>query len=103
MLCKLLRSLMGDQGQHYGLHSFRVGGAQALALAGRSIEYLMARGRWRCPESVARYVEAPTEIAALDSSAMAKTQTQRRSQEAPQHGQNTTYTHPIGRSLLPRI
>ena len=44
----------------YGAHSFRIGAAQALALAGRSLEYTMAMGRWRCMESVLTYVETPT-------------------------------------------
>ena len=32
----------------YGCHSFRVGGAQALAMAGKSTAYIMSMGRWRC-------------------------------------------------------
>ena len=62
-----LRKLIHKDGELYGLHSFRVGGAQALAMAGRSFEYIMARGRWKNVESVVRYVETPLEIRITDS------------------------------------
>ena len=52
--------------EEYGGHSFRIGAAQALALAGRSMEYTMAMGRWRCMESVLTYVRVPTQIRVLD-------------------------------------
>ena len=42
---RVLRMHIGPKGRLYGLHSFRVGGAQALALAGRSVLYIMSRGR----------------------------------------------------------
>jgi hypothetical protein len=62
-----LRKMIGKDAELYGLHSFRVGGAQALAMAGRSFEYIMAKGRWKCVESVIRYVETPLEIRITDS------------------------------------
>ena len=48
-----MRTLLAESGMAaqdlrlYGGHSFRVGGAQALAMAGRSTPYIMALGRWR--------------------------------------------------------
>ena len=62
-----LRKMIGKDAELYGLHNFRVGGAQALAMAGRSFEYIMAKGRWKCVESVIRYVETPLEIRITDS------------------------------------
>ena len=59
---KILRVLIGHGWSLYGLHSFRVGGAQALALAGRSVVYIMARGRWKSSDSVSRYVAAPDDV-----------------------------------------
>ena len=56
------------------MHSFRVGGAQAMALAGRSFEYIMAKGRWKHLESVIRYVETPMHIRARDSQMMTQAQ-----------------------------
>ena len=53
--------------KRFGGHSFRIGGAQALAAAGKSIIYIMSYGRWRCVESVLRYVATPTHIRELDS------------------------------------
>ena len=50
----------------YAGHSFRIGAAQALALAGRSMEYTMAMGRWRCMESVLTYVHTPTQMRVQD-------------------------------------
>ena len=55
-----------EECEEYGGHSFRIGAAQALALAGRSMEYTMAMGRWRCTESVLTYVRVPTQIRVLD-------------------------------------
>ena len=55
----------------YGGHSFRIGGSQALAAAGRSITYIMSYGRWRCTESVLRYVKTPLYIRMLDAHHMA--------------------------------
>ena len=52
--------------KEYGGHRFRIGAAQALALAGRPIEYVMALGRWRCVESVLTYVETPTAMRVTD-------------------------------------
>ena len=66
----VMRKMIGRNKKLYGLHSFRVGGAQALALAGRSYEYIMAKGRWKHVESVIRYVETPVEIKASDATAM---------------------------------
>ena len=71
-LCKLVQSALRNGGmpahecKHYAGHSFRIGGAQALALAGRSVEYVMAMGRWRCLESVMTYVGAPHEMRMTD-------------------------------------
>ena len=62
-----LRRLIHKDRELYGLHSFRVGGAQALAMAGRSFEYIMSKGRWKNVESVVRYVETPLEIRMTDS------------------------------------
>lgn len=53
--------------QEYAAHSFRVGAAQALALAGRSVEYIMALGRWRSAASIARYVAAPIPLRVVDA------------------------------------
>ena len=47
---KVLKMHVGTEGYLYGLHSFRVGGAEALALAGKSVRYIMSRGRWKSPE-----------------------------------------------------
>jgi hypothetical protein len=52
--------------RQYAGHSFRIGAAQALALAGRSVEYVMAMGRWKCVESVMTYVTTPTQMRVLD-------------------------------------
>ena len=38
---RVLQMHIGSTGHLYGLHSFRVGSAQALALAGRSVSYIM--------------------------------------------------------------
>ena len=54
----------------YGCHSFRVGGAQALAMAGKSTAYIMSMGRWRCVESVLTYVETPLQYRVRDAKAM---------------------------------
>ena len=62
---------IGVEGYLYGLHSFRVGGAQALALSGRSVRYIMSRGRWKSPESVATYVAAP-DFVLIDSTSIQK-------------------------------
>ena len=59
----------------YAGHSFRIGGSQALAAAGRSITYLMSYGRWRCTESVLRYVKTPLHIRMLDADHMASAST----------------------------
>jgi len=67
-----LRRLLQDRDRMYGMHSFRVGGAQAMALAGRSHQYIMAKGRWSCIESVLRYVETPLDFKLSDTIAMAQ-------------------------------
>ena len=72
-----LRNLMHDKDAKYGMHSFRVGGCQALALAGRSHRYIMARGRWKSIESVLRYVETPLDFKLDDTVAMAQASSQR--------------------------
>jgi hypothetical protein len=72
-MLKVLRKLIGHNSDLYGLHSFRVGGAQALALTGKSLHYIMAKGRWKNVESVIRYVQTPLYIRTADSRLMAKT------------------------------
>ena len=62
-MLKALRSLIPTQPQLYGLHSFRVGGAQAMALAGIPLLTIMAHGRWKTSESVTRYIETPEGVA----------------------------------------
>ena len=59
----------------FGAHSFRIGGSQALAAAGRSITYIMSYGRWRCTESVLRYVKTPLYVRMLDAQHMATANT----------------------------
>jgi hypothetical protein len=81
---RVLRMHIGPKGHLYGLHSFRVGGAQALALAGRSVLYIMSRGRWKSSESVARYVAAPAYVQCADASDMSLTEEQRRTNQLPQ-------------------
>ena len=54
----------------YGGHSFRIGGAQALAAAGKSVMYIMSYGRWTCMKSVLRYVTVPDFLRALDAKDM---------------------------------
>jgi hypothetical protein len=81
-MLKTTRHLIGEDSSLYGMHSFRVGGAQAMALAGSSGTYIMSRGRWKNIESVSRYVEATEEIKAADSAAMAKTAQQRAEEQS---------------------
>ena len=69
-MLRVTRNMIPKDPELYGLHSFRVGGAQALALAGRTFEYIMAKGRWKHAESVIRYVETPTEVKVADAVAM---------------------------------
>ena len=94
------RTLIGPDAELYGMHSFRVGGAQAMALAGRSPAYIMGRGRWKHLESVSRYVEAPDDLKADDARAMAITTDQR---AAGRDGTDwrKQHTHDMER-LLPR-
>jgi len=73
-MLKTTRDLIKRDPELYGLHSFRVGGAQALALSGRSFEYIMAKGRWKHLESVIRYVETPMHIRIRDSQMMTQAQ-----------------------------
>jgi hypothetical protein len=65
----LLRAGVTDP-TRFGGHSFRVGGSQALAAAGKSITYIMSYGRWACIDSVLRYVKTPEFIRALDAGHM---------------------------------
>jgi hypothetical protein len=100
-MLKMTRRLLGADSELYGMHSFRVGGAQAMALAGCSAVYIMSRGRWKHVESVSRYVEATEEVKAADSAEMATTAKQRAT------GQRTTscwrrHTQPEGERLLPQ-
>ena len=78
---RVLRMHSGQKGHLYGLHSFRVGGAQALALAGRSVLYIMSRGRWKSSESVARCVAAPAYAQCADASDMSLTEEQRKTRQ----------------------
>jgi hypothetical protein len=73
-MLKTTRALIKKDPELYGLHSFRVGGAQAMALSGRSFEYIMAKGRWKHLESVIRYVETPMHIRMRDSQMMTQAQ-----------------------------
>ena len=66
VLSEALKSV-GLEPKCFGGHSFRIGGAQALAAAGKSIIYIMSYGRWRCVESVLRYVATPVFMRELDS------------------------------------
>ena len=93
------RHLLGVDAELYGMHSFRVGGAQAMALAGRSVAYIMSRGRWKSLESVCRYVTTPDSTKAADSAAMAMTAEQRRLHANARHNGNNAL--PEGESLLP--
>jgi hypothetical protein len=100
-MMKTTRHLLGEDSELYGMHSFRVGGAQAMALAGCSAVYIMSRGRWKCVESVSRYVEATESVKAADSAEMAKTARQRAT------GNRTDswwkkHTQPEGERLLPQ-
>ena len=81
---RVLRMHIGPTGDLYGLHSFRVGGAQALALAGRSVLYIMSRGRWKSSESVSRYVAAPAYVQCADARDMSLTEEQRKTRQLPQ-------------------
>ena len=54
----------------YGGHSFRVGGAQGLALSQHSLPYIMCYGRWRSVESVMTYVSTPIHMREQDARAM---------------------------------
>jgi hypothetical protein len=73
-MLKTTRKLIKHHPELYGLHSFRVGGAQAMAIAGRSFAYIMAKGRWKHIESVIRYVETPLHISTGDSELMTRAQ-----------------------------
>ena len=99
---KVLQWHIGDDGYLYGLHSFRVGGAQALALAGRSVRYIMSRGRWKSPESVATYVAAPDFVLAEDAKDMSMTQRQRKGIERPQKW-GAWHTNLEGGEVLPQL
>ena len=57
--------------KRFGGHSFRIGGAQALAAAGKSVLYIMSYGRWKCVDSVLRYVTTPEFIRTMDAKQMA--------------------------------
>ena len=92
-MLRVLRSRMKDTHNLYGLHSFRVGGAQALALQGASPEYIMAKGRWKCYASVARYVALPKDVKKLDSWYMARSeQALNRNTAYREWGKHTTST-----------
>ena len=54
----------------YGGHSFRVGGAQGLALSQHSLPYIMCYGRWRSIDSVMTYVSTPLHMRENDARAM---------------------------------
>ena len=99
---KVLRMHIGPTGHLYGLHSFRVGGAQALALAGRSVFYIMGRGRWKTTESVSRYVAPPSDTQCSDAVAMSTTAEQRKRTARPQKGE-AWHTHLEGGRVLPQL
>ena len=99
---KVLQMHIGADGYLYGLHSFRVGGAQALALAGRSVRYIMSRGRWKSAESVATYVAAPDYILANDAIDMSRNNHQRCSTERPQKW-GAWHTNLEGGEVLPQM
>ena len=63
----------GEDRSRFGAHSFRIGSAQALAGAGRSIPYIMSYGRWTCTKSVLRYVKTPEYIRNMDAADMLAT------------------------------
>jgi hypothetical protein len=65
-----LAGMPADQQRNIGGHSFRIGGAQALALARKPAAYIMAYGRWRCMQSLLRYIETPYEIRLQDAKDM---------------------------------
>jgi site-specific DNA-cytosine methylase len=100
-MLRTTRGMIGEDPKLYGMHSFRVGGAQAMAMAGRSAAYIMGRGRWKHIESVSRYVEAPESTKAGDSLAMAKTHDQR-AEEAANSCWGNRHTPSEGERLLPR-
>ena len=104
-MLRVLRANIPVEPHLYGLHSFRVGGAQALAKAGRPVFYIMARGRWRTSESVARYVEAPREALQSDAAAMAKTRQEQQLQRCrkPDRWGEAWLTHPEGGGVLPQV
>ena len=99
---RVLRMHIGATGHLYGLHSFRVGGAQALALAGRSVFYIMGRGRWKTTESVSRYVAPPPDTQCSDARAMSTTAMQRKRASRPQNG-DAWHTHLEGGRVLPQL
>ena len=99
---KVMQMHIGAAGYLYGLHSFRVGGAQALALAGRSVRYIMSRGRWKSPDSVATYVAAPAYILANDSRDMSVTEDKRCNTERPQNW-GAWHTNLEGGEVLPQL
>ena len=99
---KVLQMHVGKNGYLHGLHSFRVGGAQALALAGRSVRYIMSRGRWKCPESVATYVAAPDYVLANDAHDMSRTHRQRCDTARPQKW-GAWHTNLEGGEVLPQM
>ena len=99
---RVLRMHIGSAGHLYGLHSFRVGGAQALALAGRSVFYIMGRGRWKTTESVSRYVAPPSDTQCSDAKAMSTTAMQRKRASRPQKG-DAWHTHLEGGRVLPQL
>jgi len=100
-MLRTTRGMIGEDPKLYGMHSFRVGGAQAMAMAGRSAACIMGRGRWKHIESVSRYVEAPESTKAGDSLAMAKTHDQR-AEEAANSCWGNRHTPSEGERLLPR-
>ena len=113
----VLRMHIGPAGHLYSLHNFRVGGAQALALAGRSVFYIMGRGRWKTTESVSRYVAPPSDTQCSDARAMSTTiirrpharamsttvrRCARKKTARPQKG-DAWHTHLEGGRVLPQL
>ena len=95
---RVLRMHTGSAGHvHlYGVYSFRVGGAQALALAGRSVVYIMGRG------GVSRYVAPPSDTQCSYAKAMSTTAMQWKRVSRPQKG-DAWHTHLEDGRVLPQL
>ena len=70
-----------------------------MALAGAPLMAIMAHGRWKTAESVARYVETPQHISELVAPMMATTEAQRMMQGGRTE-RGVWHTHPEGEPVL---